>query len=394
MERVLFVVNGHQFGGLEVVLLDWLSGIDLARVSVFVCDGAELMADRLAQRGLSVTSLKPQVKAEGSFVRTFLGWWRVLRGIRPGKVVLLEGNLGDCSLAMILAARCSTLGPVFLFAGGGGSQPVQVSADVKSRLHFGFLPGIGLYRHRQSLHRRLRLLLVRCLFLSSEGLRRTLLASFGLSPRFVAALHHGVDIQRFKPSTAQRIRERRALGIPDTATVIVSHGRLARVKRVDRVLEAFRILAEEREDLWLLLTSYGPLKNEVENIVHSTKSFSRVKLVSFREDPSALLQASDIYVLASDREGFGIALVEAMASGLVCVATKCEGPSEILTNGKNGFLVEATEESVLSGLRQALSLDSQERQRLSNTARQTVADRFEIQNAIRTALAALEIPGR
>ena len=65
------------------------------------------------------------------------------------------------------------------------------------------------------------------------------------------------------------------------------------------------------------------------------------------------LKMSDIFVLSSDNEGFGIALVEAMATGLICVATKCPGPNEIIQDGVNGFLVEKNAEGVLDGLKKA-----------------------------------------
>ena len=55
------------------------------------------------------------------------------------------------------------------------------------------------------------------------------------------------------------------------------------------------------------------------------------------EDVSVTLRASDIYVLPNDEEGFGTALAEAMACGLVCVATKNVGPSESIEGGLSGI---------------------------------------------------------
>ncbi|MGB6833161.1 MAG: glycosyltransferase, partial [Candidatus Acidiferrum sp.] len=91
---------------------------------------------------------------------------------------------------------------------------------------------------------------------------------------------------------------------------------------------------------------------------------------------------------------FGIALIEAMSTGLVCVATSCQGPAGILTNGKNGILVEATDEDVLAGLRSALRLSPEERLQLASHARKTVEHRFEISVAVRAALDSMDIPTR
>jgi len=130
----------------------------------------------------------------------------------------------------------------------------------------------------------------------------------------------------------------------------------------------------------------------MEKAVASSPARSRVKLVGFQEDPTKILKASDIYVLSSNDEGFGIALVEALSTGLVCVATKGPGPTDILEGGESGFLVEESVEGVAAGLRQALALTPQQRTQMSERARKTVQTRFEIGTVIRQALDALEIP--
>ena len=109
------------------------------------------------------------------------------------------------------------------------------------------------------------------------------------------------------------------------------------------------------------------------------------------EDVCTILRASDIYVLPSDEEGFGIALVEAMACELVCVATKTIGPSEIIENGRNGFLTERSYEGVLKGLQRALKLGRKEREAIGSCARQRVLEEFCVEDAVAKGLALMEI---
>lgn len=394
MKRVLFVVNAGEFGGLEIVLLDWLSGIEYSRVSVALCYRADVLKERLAAKGLPVETVKLNIADHEPWWKAFWRWRRIFSSIRAHKIVLMEGNFGDLGLTPVLAARLSTRGGVFLFAGGGGTS---VSANISTsqrKLHFGFLPGIGFYRYKEIFRHRLRSRLLQRSFVSSQELKNDLTACFGLSASRLSVLYHGLDTARFQPSPAERAEYRRAVGIPDDAIVIVSHGRLAPVKRVDRILKAFALLSAEHPNLWLLMTSYGSLKDEVERTVASDDAYRRVMLVDFQVDASKLLKAADIYVLASDREGFGIALIEAMSTGLVCVATNCQGPAGILVNGENGILVEATDEEVLVGLRRALRLSPEERLRLDAHARKTVEDRFEIHAAFCRALDSMGIPHR
>jgi glycosyltransferase involved in cell wall biosynthesis len=350
------------------------------------------LKERVASGGLPVESIKLNAADNEPWWRAFWRWHRVFSSVRAHTIVLMEGGFGDLGLTPVLAARLSTFGRVFLFAGGGGAAISPDLAKSPRKLHFGFLPGLGLHRRKEIFRQRLRGLLLQRSFVSSQELKENLTAWFGLPPTWLSVLYHGVDTSRFQPSATERAALRRAIGIPPDAIVIVSHGRMALVKRLDRILRAFAVLSAEHSSLWLLLTSYGPLKDEVERTVASSEACQRVKLVGFQEDASSLLKAADIYVLASDREGFGIALIEAMSTGLVCVATKCHGPAGILVSGENGILVEVTDSGVLAGLRRALLLNPEERSQLVVQARKTVEERFEIHGAIRNALDSLAIP--
>jgi glycosyltransferase involved in cell wall biosynthesis len=393
MEKVLFVTWGVEFGGLEIVLLDWLSRIDYSKVLVVLCCRSDILLEKLTAKGLPVECVKLAVPEKETFWKLFPKWLRIFSSIRPQKIVFLEGVVGQFSLMSMLAAWCATRGNLFLFAGGWGRSPAtRISSTEARALRFGFPPRLNLYRFQEIFEQRLRGRLARQTLVMSQALKNNLQASFGYPGHRTSILYHGVDTKRFQPFPAQRHEFRRTHGIPDNATVIVSHGRLARVKRVDRILKAFEVLSTEHEDLWLLLTDYGPLKDEVARFVASSDNHLRVKLVGFQQDTTGILKAGDIYVMASDTEGFGIALVEAMSTGLVCVATNCGGPAEIVVNGENGILVDVSDEAVLAGLRHALLLSTEERRRLIAQARRTVEERFEIHAAVRRALDSMAIP--
>lgn len=231
-------------------------------------------------------------------------------------------------------------------------------------------------------------------FVMSSEIKNNLVSEFGYPAGKTSVLHHGVDIERFRPSPSEGLDWRRLNGIPSDATVAVSHGRLVRRKRVDRILKAFEVLGREYPQLWILLTCYGPLKEEIEALAARSAARERIKLVGFQSDPTAVLKAGDIYVLSSNDEGFGISLVEALAAGLISVATKGPGPLDILTDGVDGFLAEPNDQGVLLGMRRALELPPNERAEFVKRGRKKVTDRFEITNKIEGALSAMKIPAR
>lgn len=173
--------------------------------------------------------------------------------------------------------------------------------------------------------------------------------------------------------------------------MVVSVARLDRIKRLDRLIQAFGALSLERNDLWLLLTGDGPLRDELKSLAQSVNHRENIRFLGHVEDVGAILRASDIYVLPSDEEGFGIALVQAMACELVCVATKTVGRSEIIEDGLNGFLIELTYDGVFKGLHQALRLGHKERAAIGNRARQRVVDNFRVEEAAAKGLAFMQI---
>ena len=395
MERVMFVVNAREFGGLEIVLLDWLSQIDFSRVSVVLCcHGTPTLQERLDSTGLPVEIQKLTVSEDDPSWKAFHKWLRLFSSSQPQKIIFLEAVTSELNLIPVAAAWWFHRARIFLFEANWGRSVLTSSRPTKRKLHLGFLPGIGWYRHKETLRQRLRGFFAHHTFVVSQGIKDNLASHYGYPASRTSVLYHGVDIQRFQPSPTARSEFRRAHSIPDDATVIVSHGRLVKRKRVHRILKAFEALSPHHQNLWVLLTCYGPLKEEIEKTVEASAARDRVKLLGFQGDSSKLLKASDIYVLSSDDEGFGIALVEALSTGLLCVATRSPGPSDIIADGQNGILVEASDEGVRLGLQRALSLSSDERVRFTERARKTVEDRFEITHAIRSALDALGIPHR
>jgi glycosyltransferase involved in cell wall biosynthesis len=75
---------------------------------------------------------------------------------------------------------------------------------------------------------------------------------------------------------------------------------------------------------------------------------SRIQFVQGRSDVNTFLGRADIFVLPSRHEGFGLALVEAMAAGLPVIASNIEGPADIVTDGEDGLLFDSGSEEELA----------------------------------------------
>lgn len=97
--------------------------------------------------------------------------------------------------------------------------------------------------------------------------------------------------------------------------------------------------ASEKVEFWW--AGDGPLLARTQELSRRDR---RIRLLGFVEDPSPLYSEATLYFQPSEFESFGLAICEAMMSGLPCIVSDCGGPSELVTNGVNGYVVQRTDE--------------------------------------------------
>ncbi len=161
-----------------------------------------------------------------------------------------------------------------------------------------------------------------------------------------------------------------ALATPLKRPCIISLSRLVRQKRVDLTIDAFSELALRFPDWSLVIAGDGPLRGALEARAKGGAAATKISFTGLVEDPYSLLAHADIFVLASDFEGFPGALAEAMSMGLCCVATRCPfGPEEIITNEEDGILVPLSHKAALVDALAKVMSSAERRQRLGTMAR-------------------------
>ncbi len=158
-----------------------------------------------------------------------------------------------------------------------------------------------------------------------------------------------------------------------TAPVVVAAGRYAPEKGYDRLIDAFALVAAEHPEWTLKIFGHGPLQAQLEKQVERPGLTGRVLLPGLADDIESELRAASVFALSSIHEGLPMALAEAMACGVPCVAFDCAaGVREIITNGEDGIVVPPRNVPALSaGLAQLMD-DDDLRQRLGAAARASV----------------------
>ena len=126
---------------------------------------------------------------------------------------------------------------------------------------------------------------------------------------------------------------------PGEPPVVLSVGRLDKQKDYPMLVRAFE-LVRRRRPARLLILGEGPDRTRIEQTVAEVGMGADVSLPGSESNPYRFMSRASVFAFSSQWEGFGVALVEALALGLPVVSTDCpHGPAEILCNGKFGALV-------------------------------------------------------
>jgi glycosyltransferase involved in cell wall biosynthesis len=161
-------------------------------------------------------------------------------------------------------------------------------------------------------------------------------------------------------------------------------GRLDRVKNVPALIDAMQLMKDRPVECHIF--GYGPMQSEIENQIQRTGQQDRIFLRGKVVQPQAALAEMDILVLPSLGEGFGLVLIEAMASGIPVIAAATPGAAaaaEIITNGENGFLVQGPQlDRQIADCVCRLIDEPELRQRFIENAMQTVREKFTWNRAL------------
>jgi len=152
----------------------------------------------------------------------------------------------------------------------------------------------------------------------------------------VTVVENGVDPKLFKPGLGTGYRKK--WGIPGSATLVLNVGRLDPVKGQDLLVEALSLLDKT---FHLVIVGEGPYREHLESLAEKKGLADRVHLVGplSPRELSLCYRDADIFALPSRREGCPNALLEALASGVPCVARAVGAVPSILEEGRLGTLV-------------------------------------------------------
>jgi len=182
---------------------------------------------------------------------------------------------------------------------------------------------------------------------------------------------NGVDSKHFHPDTSWNEKREQ---------VVVCVAQLRYQKGIDVLLQAWRLVLQQLPQARLILVGNGPIQSQLDYMAQALGIAGSVEFAGEQKDVAAQFHRGAIAVLPSRFEGMPNALLEAMACGLACVATRVSGSEDIIQHGVNGLLVESEDYQGLAQALLALFRDPRLAERYGQEARATIEQHYALEH--------------
>jgi len=156
----------------------------------------------------------------------------------------------------------------------------------------------------------------------------------------IIPFHTRVDTNIFHP--CDQAESRRTLGVSQDIPIIVNVGRINRVKGWELILDSFNCFCKKNPETKLIFVGDGEDREQLEQYAKKLNLNDKILITGFKppEVVALYINASDIAVVGSHKEGWSIAMIEALTCGKAIVTTDVSGAEEMVVKGKNGFVVK------------------------------------------------------
>ena len=218
----------------------------------------------------------------------------------------------------------------------------------------------------------------------SESLKRTLIEKRCIAPEKVTKIYNGIETSRYTPDGAHAVdlKVRAELGVNESTFVIGAIGRMVWQKGFECLIRGVNDLLNHTGDIKILMVGDGPLKEKLQELVGTLGIGDHVIFTGFRSDVREILCAIDVLVIPSLAEGFPMVTIEAMAMAKPIIATRIDGITEQISDGKEGLLVPPNDSSALAEAIIKLMRDRELARSLGLAARKKVESEFSVEKMI------------
>jgi glycosyltransferase involved in cell wall biosynthesis len=217
----------------------------------------------------------------------------------------------------------------------------------------------------------------------SAATRDALITYENMPESKIRVIYNGLDDSPYL-GTLGDAELKRSLGVGVDARVLGTVARLDPIKNHKMMIKALAKVLKTCPDTFLVIVGDGPERATLESFAIDRQVFSHVVFTGFREDVYRYLKIMDLFLLTSFSEGTAMTLLEAMACGIPCIATKVGGNPEIVADGETGFLIPDDEEQALAERILCLLRSRDLLKQMGAAGRKKFEERFTVQKMVRS----------
>src|SRR5688500_18431193 len=197
----------------------------------------------------------------------------------------------------------------------------------------------------------------------SDNLRDETYRNFSFEKE-IEVINNFVDVKRFRKKPIDAFRRVIA---PDGEKIVIHASNFRKLKRVNDVVRTFAEIHKHVPSK-LLFVGVGPERTSAESLCRELNIYDDTRFVGRQEQIEEVLAISDLFLLTSDYESFGLAALEAMAAGVPVISTNAGGLPEINKDGETGYLAKVGDIDTMSMRAIELLSDENKLQRFKSTA--------------------------
>ncbi|MEI8134462.1 MAG: N-acetyl-alpha-D-glucosaminyl L-malate synthase BshA [bacterium] len=198
----------------------------------------------------------------------------------------------------------------------------------------------------------------------SEYLKRETIENYGVE-KDILAIPNFVDTEVFHPVDAKNLRR---LMAPNDEKILIHVSNFRAVKRVGDAIKAFKMVLDSGVKAKFLLVGDGPDRTECEALARTLGIWQHTRFLGKQAELATILSASDVFIIPSGNESFGLSALEAMACGVPVVSSDIGGLPEVNVDNETGFIVKMGDVETLAQKILSLFTDSVLHKRMSNAA--------------------------
>lgn len=355
--NVLHVISDVTLGGAGTLLVTLTKKLDKEKFRIFVvCPKGAKIAQMLDQNSVTVIEAQ-RMKPDCSFNFGSLG--ELIKIIKENKIDIVHTH---ASLSGRIAGKLA--GRKIIYTRHTHSD---VSAAQMGKL-------------KVTINKYVNLFLCHKIIAVSNFIAKQLI-EFGIPKDRIVTIHNAIDVDLFK-DVGNKEDLRKTYGYGDEL-ILIQIGRIEEVKGHKYLIQAVSQIDKEKHNIKALILSTGSKKEEMQQLAKDLNVDDRVIFTGLVKDINEYIIMSDVLVLPSLGEAFGLVLCEGMILGKPCIASNVHGIPEVVSDGINGILVEPRD---VEGIKSAIikMYDNKElREQMGKQGRETVLEKFNSEKMAR-----------